>query len=466
MYVQQLYTSCLAEAAYYIESHGEAAIVDPIRETEPYLALAKQRGAKIKYVFETHFHADFVSGHIDLANQTDATIVFGPLAETNYKAYNAKDGEEFKLGDITIRAIHTPGHTPESTCYLLLDESYQEYCIFTGDTLFVGDVGRPDLLDGKMSKEELAGMMYDSLNKKIKILPDEVLVYPAHGPGSACGKSLGKETWSTIGTQKKTNYALKDTTRDAFIKELCDGLSAPPAYFFSDAMINKNGYNSIDSVIERNMKPLTVSEVEREIKNGAFVLDTREGKDFEHGFIKGSLNIGLSGMFAIWVGTLVDIKSRIIVVAEAGKEEEAILRMARVGYENVLGFLKGGFAAWQNEQKEFDTLEGIDANEFSKRVREGKEKILDVRKLNEAESGHIKEAINLSLQELSNNIDQLDPADSFLVHCAGGYRSSIASSLLKSRGFRNVTNIHGGWSKIKNTDVHVEKGIPLNLIAD
>jgi len=466
MYVQQLYTSCLAEAAYYIESNGEAAIVDPIRETEPYLALAKQRGAKIKYVFETHFHADFVSGHIDLAKQTGATIIFGPLAETNYKTYNAKDGEEFKIGSITIRAIHTPGHTPESTCYLLLDDSYQEYCIFTGDTLFVGDVGRPDLLDGTMTKEALAGMMYDSLNNKIKKLPDEVLVYPAHGPGSACGKSLGKETWSTIGTQKKTNYALSDMSREAFIKELCDGLAAPPAYFFSDAMINKNGYEAIDSVIKKNMKPLSVDEFENEIKKGAVILDTREGHHFETGFIKGSVNIGLSGMFAIWVGTLLDIKLPIVVLAEHGKEEETILRMARVGYENVRGYLKGGFHAWKEAGKSFESSPGIDAKEFASRVRKGEEKILDVRKLNEAEHGHIKDATNIPLQELSKNIDRLDPNEHYIVHCAGGYRSSIASSMMMAKGFKHVVNVHGGWNKIKLTDVPVEKGIPANAIAE
>jgi hydroxyacylglutathione hydrolase len=466
MYVQQLYTNCLAEAAYYIESNGEAAIVDPIRETEPYVELAKQRGAKIKYVFETHFHADFVSGHIDLANQTGANIVFGPLAETNYKVYNAKDGEEFKLGDITIRAIHTPGHTPESTCYLLLDESYQEHCIFTGDTLFVGDVGRPDLLDGKMSKEELAGMMYDSLHTKIKLLPDEVIVYPAHGPGSSCGKSLGKETWSTIGIQNRTNYALSDMGRDAFIKELCDGLAAPPAYFFSDAMINKNGYHSIESVIKKNLNPLTVEEVAREIKNGALVLDTREGHIFERGFIKGSLNIGLSGMFAIWVGTLVDIKSPIIIVADIGKEEETILRMARVGYENVRGYLKGGFNEWKAAKKPVDSIEGINAPEFAERTKKGVEKILDVRKLDEAEQGHVKGSTNISLQELNKKLDLLNPMEPLLIHCAGGYRSSIASSLLKARGFSRVTNVHGGWSKIKHTDVPVEKGIPANLVTE
>ncbi len=465
MYVQQLYTNCLAEAAYYIESNGEAAIIDPIRETEPYTELAKQRGAKIKYVLETHFHADFVSGHIDLANQTGATIVFGPMAETNYKVYNAKDGEEFKLGDIVLRAIHTPGHTPESTCYLLLDESHQEYCIFTGDTLFVGDVGRPDLLDGKMSKEELAGMMYDSLNKKIKILPDEVLVYPAHGPGSSCGKSLGKETWSTIGHQKKTNYALLATDKDTFIKELTESLSPPPAYFFSDAMINKNGYNAIDSVIRKNTNPLSVEEVEQEIKSGALVLDTRKSEHFEHGFIKGSINIGLNGMFAIWVGTIIDIKTPVVVVADIGKEEEAILRMARVGYENVRGYLKGGFDSWKMATRPIDTITGINASELPTYVQRGDEKILDVRKLDEAELGHVKGAVNVPLQELATNLNQLDPNEPYLVHCAGGYRSAIASSLLKAKGFNHIIHVRDGWNKIKHTNVPIEIGLPGNLIT-
>jgi hydroxyacylglutathione hydrolase len=465
MYVQQLYTNCLAEAAYYIESNGEAAIIDPIRETEPYLTLAKQRGTKIKYVFETHFHADFVSGHIDLAKETGATIVFGPLAETGYKAYNAKDGEEFKVGNITIRAIHTPGHTPESTCYLLLDDSYQEYCVFTGDTLFVGDVGRPDLLDGKISKEELAGMLYDSLNNKIKILPDEVLVYPAHGPGSACGKSLGKETWSTVGHQKKTNYALQAMTKDAFIKEVTDGLIAPPAYFFSDARINKQGYDSIDDVLKKNVVPLTVDAFEHEIKNGALVLDTRISSVFEKGFVPGALHIGLDGMFAIWVGTLIDIQRPLIVVCDEGKEEESILRLARVGYENVKGFLAGSFDAWKNAKKTVDTVNSVDASFFAQRVAEGAH-VLDVRKISEAEDGHIKDATVLPLADLPANLNSLDKKQPLYVHCAGGYRSVIASSILKAKGFNNVVNVLGGWNKIKLTKVPVEKGVPSNLITD
>jgi len=465
MYVQQLYTNCLAEAAYYIESNGEAAIVDPIRETEPYIKLAKQRGAKIKYVFETHFHADFVSGHIDLANKTNSEIVFGPLAETNYSVHNAKDGEEFKIGNVTIRAIHTPGHTPESTCYLLLDESYQEYCIFTGDTLFVGDVGRPDLLDGKMTKEKLAGMMFDSLNNKIKKLPDEVIVYPAHGPGSSCGKNISKETWSTIGHQKQNNYALLATDRKAFIKELTEGLLPPPAYFFSDARINKQGYDAIDDVMKKNVKSLSVGEFENAIRDGAQVLDTRIGNVFEKGFVKGALHIGLDGMFAIWVGTLADINRPLVLICDPGKEEESILRLARVGYENVNGFLAGGFDAWKSAGKPIDVVQSIEATEFANKVAQGAS-VLDVRKISEAESGHIKNATIIPLADLQTNLDSLDKEGPIYVHCAGGYRSVIASSILKSKGFDNVINVSGGWNKIKQTNVPVEKGAPSNLITD
>lgn len=465
MYIQQLYTNCLAEAAYYIESEGEAAIIDPIRETEPYLELAKQRGVKIKYVFETHFHADFVSGHIDLANQSGATIVFGPNADTKYKVHNAKDGEEFKVGNLTIRALHTPGHTPESTCYLLFDDSMQEHCIFTGDTLFVGDVGRPDLLDGVMTKEELAGMMYDSLNNKIKNLPDEVIVYPAHGPGSACGKSLGKETWSTIGIQKKTNYALREMNKADFVKEITDGLIAPPAYFFSDAKINKMGYDTIDSVMKKNTVALSVDTFEKEIKNGAIVLDTRPSPVFGNGYVNGSIHIGLDGMFAIWVGTLMNIQQPIVVVCDAGKEEESVLRLARVGYENVKGYLSGGFDAWKNAGKAFDILTSVDAPHFAEEVAKGVS-VLDVRKLSEAESGHIKNATVLPLSDLSKNLDTLPKDETLYVHCAGGYRSVIASSILKANGFTKIVNVNGGWNKIKQTNVPVETGVPANLIAE
>ena len=465
MYIQQLYTNCLAEAAYYIESNGEAAIIDPIRETEPYIQLAAERGTKIKYIFETHFHADFVSGHIDLAKQTGAEIIYGPLAETKYKVRNLRDGEELKVGDLTIRAIHTPGHTPESTCYLLLDESYQEHCIFTGDTLFVGDVGRPDLLDGKMTKEELAGMMYDSLNNKIKKLPDEVIVYPAHGPGSSCGKSLGPEKQSTIGIQKQMNYALREMKKEDFIKELTEGLTPPPAYFFSDAMINKHGYAAIDSVMKKNMKPLSVSEFENEVARGAVILDTRIPDDFEKGFVPGSINIGLNGMFAIWAGTILDIEIPMVLVCDPGKEEESVMRLARVGYEKINGFLDGGFESWKKESKPVDTISSIDAEEFAKRVNAG-EKVLDVRKISEAEAGHVKDATVIPLAELEENLESVDAETPLMVHCAGGYRSVIAASLMKRNGYKNVTNVYGGWGKIKSTNVPVQTGAPSNLITE
>ena len=464
MFVQQLYTNCLAEAAYYIESNGEAAIIDPIREIESYIALAKSRGSKIKYVFETHFHADFVSGHIDLAKQTGATIVFGPLADTNYKVYNATDGEEFKIGDLTLRALHTPGHTPESTCYLLLDKSLQEYCVFTGDTLFVGDVGRPDLLDGKMTSNELASLLYDSLNKKIKTLPDEVLVYPAHGPGSSCGKNIGKETWSTIGHQKKTNYALGNMTKEDFIRAVTEGLSAPPAYFFEDARINKNGYDSIDDVVRKNKKPLSIDAFQNELKNGALILDTRSPDEFEKGFIKGSIYIGLQGMFAIWAGTIIDIKRKLLIVCDAGKEEETVIRLARVGFENVAGYLEGGLDTWKNTKLNFDTISSIEPAEFAVKVKEGSH-VLDVRKFSEAENGHISNATVLPLNELEKNLISLDKDETFYVHCAGGYRSMIASSILKANGFENVVNVRHGWNKIKDTGVPIATGAPDNALA-
>lgn len=455
MHIEQMYTNCLAEAAYYIESGGEAAIIDPIRETEPYLAKAQERGVKIKYVFETHFHADFVSGHIDLARKTGAKIIYGPGAETKYEVYNAQDGEEFAIGKIKIRAIHTPGHTPESTCYLLVDESGKEHAIFTGDTLFVGDVGRPDLLDGKMSKEELAGMMYDSLNNKLKPLADDIILYPAHGPGSACGKNIGKETWSTMGQQKRMNYALQDMTKEEFIHVLTSGLSAPPQYFYKDAMINKSGYDNIEAVIGRNTKALSVDEVKKEVAAGALILDTRVPDEFEKGFIKGSLNIGLNGTFAVWVGTIVDIDRPLVLVADEGKEKEAVLRLARVGYENVKGFMEGGVTAWKAAGGELDTINSLTPEQFAKRVEEEKGKVMDVRKPGEFEAGHVKNAMNMSLDELEKNVNDLDRNATYLVHCAGGYRSMIAASILKAHGIDHIYNIYGGFSKIKDTGVEV-----------
>lgn len=457
MQIEQMYTNCLAEAAYWIESEGEAAVIDPIRETEPYLKKAAERGVKIKYVFETHFHADFVSGHIDLAKATGATIIYGPGAETNYAVHNAQDGEEFKIGKLTIRVLHTPGHTPESSCYLLFDENKKEHAVFTGDTLFVGDVGRPDLLDGKMTKEELASMMFDSLNNKLKPLPDEVILYPAHGPGSSCGKNIGKETWSTIGEQKKKNYAMLITDRQEFIEAVTSGLSAPPQYFFKDAMINKRGYENIDHVLERNVKPLSAEKVKAAVENGALVLDTRHVDEFEKAFIPGSVFIGLDGTFAVWVGTLLDITVPLVVVAAPGKEREAILRLARVGYENVAGYLEGGIDAWKKAGMPVDDLVSVNPGEFAADVRSGKSErtILDVRRPGEFDSGHVEGAEHFCLTNFSKkeNLEKLSTEEPYYLHCAGGYRSVIAASILKANGFTNLVNVRKGWAEIKNQDL-------------
>jgi hydroxyacylglutathione hydrolase len=451
MYIEQLYTSCLAEAAYYIESDGEAAIIDPLRETEPYIALSQKRDSKIKYVFETHFHADFVSGHIDLAKEVNATIVYGPLAITSYKIHCAKDGEEFKIGKLTLRVLHTPGHTPESTCYLLLDENKKAHAVFTGDTLFVGDVGRPDLLDGIMTKEELASMMYDSLNTKIKTLGDEVIVYPAHGPGSACGKNIGKETFSTIGEQKKFNYALRDLTREEFIQEVTDGILPPPQYFFEDARINKMGYNPIESVMKENTKPLTLQQFKEAQQKGAFILDTRMPDDFEKGFVPGSLNIGLNGQYAVWVGTLIDIRQPLILVTEVGKEEESILRLARVGYENIIGYLEGGVASWDAK---LEAVRSISAQQMISEMKNGLT-VLDVRKPGEWNISHVKDAIFVPLAEMPDNLGSFDKTMPYLVHCGGGYRSMMAISLMKKQGFKNLLNIYGGFGAMQQAGLEI-----------
>jgi hydroxyacylglutathione hydrolase len=442
MYIEQLYTNCLAEAAYYIESDGEVAIIDPIRETEPYTELAKKRNATIKYIFETHFHADFVSGHIDLAKKVNAPIIFGPMAATKYKIHNAKDGEEFKLGKLTLKVLHTPGHTPESSCYLLLDENKKEHAVFTGDTLFVGDVGRPDLLDGVMTSQELASMLYDSLNKKLKPLPDSVIVYPAHGPGSACGKNIGKETFSTIGEQKKFNYALKDIPREEFVAQVTDGILPPPSYFFEDARINKEGYEPIEEVIKGNNKPLSAEYFKKEIEKGALILDTRNADAFEKGFIQGSINIGLNGQFAVWVGTLIDIKKPIVLITQEGSEHESILRLARVGYENVLGYLQGGVSAWKEK---LDAVHSISADQMKSEIKKGTE-VMDVRKPNEWNTGHLKDATFLPLADFPGNLKALNQSKPYVVHCGGGYRSMTAISLMKKEGFTDLTNVYGGFS--------------------
>lgn len=450
MYIEQLYTTCLAEAAYYIESEGEAVIIDPLRETDPYIELANKRKAKIKYVFETHFHADFVSGHIDLAKKTGATIVYGPQANTAYEVVNAADGQEFKLGKISFRVLHTPGHTPESSCYLLLNEQGKEYAVFTGDTLFVGDVGRPDLLDGVMTREELASMLYDSLNKKIKTLPDQVIVYPAHGAGSACGKNIGKETFSTIGEQKKLNYALQEQSREEFIAKVTDGILPPPTYFFEDARINREGYASIDNVIKQNSNPLSVETFKEALISGALILDTRKPDDFEKGYIPSSLNIGLNGQYAVWVGTLINIKQALVLVAEEGKEEEAVLRLARVGYENVLGYLKGGVKSWDGK---LDTVKSIAAEDMRSEMKRGL-KVLDVRRPGEWEAGHLQAASFVPLANFPEALQQLEKQNPYLVHCAGGYRSMIAISLMRRAGFSGeLVNVYGGYGAIQQTDL-------------
>ncbi|HZI25638.1 MAG TPA: MBL fold metallo-hydrolase [Chryseolinea sp.] len=451
MYIQQLYTNCLAEAAYYIESEGEAAIIDPLRETEPYINLAEGRGATIKYVFETHFHADFVSGHIDLARQVNAPIIYGPEANTSYKVYNAKDGEEFTLGKVKIRVLHTPGHTPESSCYLLIDERGTEYAVFTGDTLFVGDVGRPDLLDGIMSSEDLAGLLYDSLQQKIKTLPDRVIVYPAHGPGSACGKSIGSETFSTIGEQKKFNYALQDMSREDFILKVTDGILPPPQYFFEDARINKTGYEPIEDVIRENSKPLTIEKFRQAVDQGALILDTRKADEFEKGFIPGSINIGLNGQFAVWVGTLIDIQKKLVLVTEPGRESETVLRLARVGYEKIAGYLQGGVSSYDNE---LEKVRSIPADEI-KRMREHGAVVLDVRKPGEWSVSHIKDAEFLPLANFPENLSGLNKDQKYVVHCGGGYRSMTAISIMKKFGFKDLANIQGGFGAMQKAGLQI-----------
>ena len=448
MYIEQIYTNCLAEAAYYVESDGEAVIIDPIRETDSYIQMAAARGASIKYVLETHFHADFVSGHLDLAAASGAEIVFGPGAETDYPVHHAADGEMLKVGRIQLEVRHTPGHTPESTCYLLRDEDDRPHAIFTGDTLFVGDVGRPDLLDGTMTKEALAGMMYDSLRSKIATLADDVLVYPAHGPGSACGKNIGKETWSTIGQQKQSNYALQPMSREAFIATLTSGLAAPPRYYFKDAAINKRGYSPLAQVLEKNIRSLSIADLEQAVKTGALVVDVRTPDEYEAGHIAGSMNIGLDGTFAWWAGTLVDISTPLVIVAPSGREEEAVTRLARIGYESVHGYPGGGFDAWLSAGRPVALSSSIDPSEFPGRRAEGLT-VLDVRNPGEYQNGHFEGAINIPLGTLQSRIPELDRSAEYLVHCAGGYRSMIATSILESEGFSHVENVRGGFSKMK-----------------
>lgn len=465
MKVEQIYTGCLAQGAYYIESEGEAAIIDPLRETAPYIERAKARGARIKYVLETHFHADFVSGHLDLAGKTGAVIVYGPNADPAFKAHIAMDGEELTLGRVTIKVLHTPGHTMESTCYLLIDEHGRPHSIFTGDTLFIGDVGRPDLAQkaGSLTKEDLAGHLYESLHGKIIPLPDEVIVYPAHGAGSACGKNMSRETSDTLGHQKVVNYALRATTREQFIKEVTDGLLPPPAYFPQNVAMNKGAIPSVDAVKAKGMRALTPGQFELLAEaEGALVLDTRNAQTFKDGFIPRSINIGLRGDLAPWVGTMIpDVKHPLVVVCEKGTEEEVVTRLARVGYDNVRGFLEGGIAAWIEDGREIDRIESISAVEFARRMKAGKLNVFDVRKQGEWDAGHVDDAHHVPLQFLNDHLQEFSRTAPSYIHCEGGYRSMVAASMLKARGFHDVIEVAGGFNAIRKTDVKlVESAAP------
>lgn len=457
MKIEQIYTGCLAQGAYFISSNGEAAVIDPLREVAPYIEKAKREKVKIKYVFETHFHADFVSGHIDLAEKTGAEIIYGPEANTGFKAHIAYDGEVFKLGEVTIKVLHTPGHTMESSCYLLSDKNGKEIALFSGDTLFIGDVGRPDLAqNGDVTQDDLAGILFDSLRTKIMTLPDDITVYPAHGAGSACGKSMSKETSDVLGNQKRFNYALRtDMTKEEFISEVTSGLTEPPQYFPENVKMNRDGYESIDTVLERGDQALSPEAFEAKANNtGALILDTRNPEDFAKGFIPNSINIGIDGGFAPWVGALVpDLKHNILLVTEPGREEEVVTRLARVGYDYAIGYLDGGFDVWKKAGKEVDAVISLPAEKFAKRYREGNVKVIDVRKPDEFESGHVKGAENIALDTINDNMSTLSKNETLYVHCAGGYRSMIAASILKSRGFDDVVNIEGGFGAISKTEV-------------
>jgi hydroxyacylglutathione hydrolase len=467
MYIQQLYTGCLSEAAYYIDSEGEAAIIDPLRDIDAYLGLARERNATIKYIFETHFHADFVSGHLDLAKATGAPIIYGPRTETNFPIHLAKDGEQFRLGDSTIEVLHTPGHTVESSCYLVRGPKDfaagvaegTPHAIFTGDTLFVGDVGRPDLSSGNLSQEELAGMLYDSLHAKIMSLPDSVIVYPAHGPGSSCGKNLGPNTHSTLKDEKETNYALREQTKEEFIKAVTDGLLAPPQYFSINARINKEGYGPLDQVLETGLQALDLATFKQLMKEDVIILDTRRSEVFVAGFVPGSISIGLDGRFAEWAGSLLPFDKPLVLVTAPGEERESVIRLARVGFDKVKGHLDGGFAAWQQAGEPIDMIIDIEPDELAMDIPfDPNLLIVDVRRETEFAEGHVKDAMNLPLQDLADpgNMASLDEKYNLYVHCGGGYRSVIAASLLKRQGIHNLRNVTGGWGKIKD-----QKGIEI-----
>lgn len=457
MKIEQIYTGCLAQGAYYIVSNGEAAIIDPLRETQPYLERLQKDNVKLKYIFETHFHADFVSGHVDLSKKTNAPIVYGPTAQPEFEAIIAEDSQIFEIGKIKIKVLHTPGHTMESSCFLLIDENGKEKALFSGDTLFLGDVGRPDLAQKaeNMTKEDLAGFLYESLYQKILPLDDDIVVYPAHGAGSACGKNMQKETEDTLGNQKKTNYALNQKDKESFIKAVTDGLLAPPAYFGMNVALNKKGYESYDEVLSKGLKAFSPKEFEEIAEHsGALILDSRNNGIFAGGFVPQSINIGLNGDFAPWVGALiVDVKQPILLVTEENKEEETLKRLSRVGFDNVLGFLKGGFQTWKENNKEIDTVHRISASQFETEIKNSNAKIIDVRKENEYQSEHVEEAFNKPLAYINDWINKLNSEEHFYLHCAGGYRSMMAASILQARGYRNFTEIEGGFAAIAKTEV-------------
>jgi hydroxyacylglutathione hydrolase len=458
MQIEQIYTGCLAQGAYYITSNGEAAIIDPLRETQPYLDRIERDGVTLKYIFETHFHADFVSGHLDLSKETGAPIVYGPTARPEFEATVATDNQIFEIGNIKIKVLHTPGHTMESTTYLLIDENGKDHAIFSGDTLFIGDVGRPDLAQkaASMTQEQLAGLLFHSLRDKVMTLPDDVVVYPAHGAGSACGKNMSKETVSTIGNQKATNYALRANMTEAeFITEVTDGLLPPPAYFGMNVAMNKKGYESFQDVLQNGMLALSVTDFETVAEEtSALILDTRDNGEFAKGFIPQSINIGINGDFAPWVGALIaDVKQPIILITEVGKEEETVTRLSRVGFDNLVGHLEGGFNAWKNAAKEIDNVNRINAEQLQTQIKIGESKIIDIRKESEYSAEHIDQAYSRPLANINDWIKDIDPKEHFYLHCAGGYRSMIAASILQARGFRNFSEIEGGFNAIAKTDI-------------
>ena len=454
MYIKQLYTGCLSEAAYYVESNGEAAIIDPLRDIDAYLDLARERNAVIKFIFETHFHADFVSGHIDLGRATNTPIIYGPGTKTAFPSHVASDGEIFPLGNVSIEVLHTPGHTLESSCYLLKDENGAPHAVFTGDTLFVGDVGRPDLAQKgeELNSADLAGMLYDSLHAKIIPLADNVLVYPAHGPGSSCGKNLGPETFSTIGEEKQRNYALRAGSREEFIIAVTDGIPAPPQYFPINARINQEGYDSLDKIMKQALTPLTVTAFKEKMNDDTVILDTRASSEFTNGFVPGSISIGLDGRFAEWAGSLLPFDQPMLLVTDPGKEQESIVRLARVGLDKVQGYLDGGYAAWLAAGEQPDMIIDVEADELMMDLPFDQNLlVMDVRKPAEFGEGHLKDALNVPLSEMTDpaTMASIDDHHNVYVHCAGGYRSVIASSLLKRQGIHNIRNVSGGWGKIK-----------------